>query len=482
LAITLTLASDIRSVFREQAQSVARHLRDAGESRICRIAAIEPTPSIANLQAGDVSAMLREELAKQQIAVDDHSPWRLVADFSQAEADGDGVLDFLLVETRLIHVENGATRLVASRITDSGILASLKLEPESGPAVALRRLAQDTAAYLEKNGKKSVSVDVASCPGGVLGMAQRFIRFLQTEGAHRDIAVVKHNADVTARVDYTIVGHDKARNAGDPKYVTIDMKVNLVDRLNQNLESFQQPIELDPATLEKTDDYQGVGMLAVVGGATTTLDPQKTVVDRQLDCLESILHPSAFKVQCETRSEPDSPYGAVIEVEGQAREPQVHDGQAFAPIRRGEKYAIRIINRSEYDAAVEVWIDGMSMFQFTEPEFRQYRWIVIPAKGEGLVRGWHRNNGVSDAFEVTAYSKSAAATVLPQQKRIGTMTLVFRRAWEPGHRPPNEPALAQRSEGDATGRGPSVVQVYKVVNRIAGVPCAAVTIRYTKEL
>jgi hypothetical protein len=205
------------------------------------------------------------------------------------------------------------------------------------------------------------------------------------------------------------------------------------------------------------------------------------VAARQLDVIESIRSPSVYVNGYEIRSDLNSPYAAMVEVGGKPRMPEEREGQAFVPISREERYGIRLFNRSNYDLAVEIWIDGISMFEFTEPEFRNYQWVVIPKKTDGLIRGWHRNNSASDAFEVTAYSKSAVASVLPKQKRIGTITLVFRRAWEPGKRPPlDEPTLAQRSEGDATGRGPSVDQKYALATRIAGVPCAVVTIRYTK--
>jgi hypothetical protein len=168
----------------------------------------------------------------------------------------------------------------------------------------------------------------------------------------------------------------------------------------------------------------------------------------------------------------------------EARAPEVKDGETFVPIRRGEVYVIRLINRSEHDAAVTVAIDGLSMFAFSEVKDAKsgapkYTHVIVDPGKQSDIKGWHVTNEQSDSFQVTEYAKSAAAELnLQSGSGLGTITVCFAAAWAKA-RPADEPEDPTR-EAAATGRGPRIDQKYTEVVRKIGVLRATVSVRYTR--
>ena len=114
------------------------------------------------------------------------------------------------------------------------------------------------------------------------------------------------------------------------------------------------------------------------------------------------------------------------------------DNLAFLNIARGEVYAVRALNKSKFDAAMTLTIDGLNMFAFSDN--KAYEFAIIPAASEGIILGWHRNNEVSDAFQVSEYSKSAVFKQMPNSSSIGTIHVSF-----PG---PPGPRTAHRPEDE----------------------------------
>jgi hypothetical protein len=140
-------------------------------------------------------------------------------------------------------------------------------------------------------------------------------------------------------------------------------------------------------------------------------------------------------------------------------------------------------NQSEYDAAVRLSIDGLSIFRFSElrnPDGQpRYQFYVIP-KGQSIeLKGWHKTNEKVSSFRVTSYAESAAASIQHEQN-IGTITATFSAAWpKDGPRPQDEDTIAKGS-GNATGFGPVVTQLAKEVERQEGKLRASISLRYTR--
>ena len=149
----------------------------------------------------------------------------------------------------------------------------------------------------------------------------------------------------------------------------------------------------------------------------------------------------------------DCPYGIEILVEeaGNLKPRRAHLARhnALVQLGRDEIYAVRLINRSPYEAAVGLTIDGLSMFAFSENQ--TYEYMIVDPGAEPVITGWHITNERADAFKVTEYSRSAAARSFSSPgTSVGTITAIFRAAWPEGDSPPvDEPS--SRTADSATG-------------------------------
>jgi len=165
------------------------------------------------------------------------------------------------------------------------------------------------------------------------------------------------------------------------------------------------------------------------------------------------------------------------------------DGLAFLKINRREVYAVTLINGSPYEVAVTLSVDGLSMYAFSEN--KNYTVATVPAAkdgqpGLGVIPGWHISNERSDAFQVDAYSKSAAATLVPASKSVGTITASFQAAWPQGtNPPPDEGVKSGARDADATARGGQVNPAqtkFVEVSRDIGKIRSSVSVHYNKAL
>jgi hypothetical protein len=229
--------------------------------------------------------------------------------------------------------------------------------------------------------------------------------------------------------------------------------------------------------------------LASMFGLTAQLPPNAGPKARTEKLKESIEHPRAHVANTQIAAGADSPYAIEILVKsGDQFVPRAPSddgsGRAFVQIKRHEIYAIRLINNSPHDAAVNVTIDGLNMFTFSALKDNKtgqplYTHVLVAKQSNGTILGWHRDNEKSDSFLVGEYAKSAAAEMLVHNSAtIGTITACFAAAW-PKNGPPPKDEPASRS-GDATVRGPEVSAKYTEVERVWGVVRASVSVRYTK--
>lgn len=238
-------------------------------------------------------------------------------------------------------------------------------------------------------------------------------------------------------------------------------------------------------------------------GVTAKLDPRdQNPEDRNKDLLKSVKNsqdpqaPANFSIDATgfQVSAKDSPYAVEIVVGSTVSDDQLKDGRPrriealgkfpFISINRDEIYAIRLHNHSEFDAAVELKIDGLSVFDFSEIKkddgTPKYKFYFVPAKSSITVHGWHINHTKQASFLVTKYADSAAAKQ-NRQGSLGTITALFCASWEDDAKmPPDEPTDLPRGEGDATGFGPNLRQATREVERSIGVLRSTVSLRYTK--
>jgi hypothetical protein len=187
------------------------------------------------------------------------------------------------------------------------------------------------------------------------------------------------------------------------------------------------------------------------------------------------------RVQADRRSR----YAIAIEIKASGRHlprpSREEDGRAFVAIQRGEAFGVRLINDADHDAAVELTLDGLSMFAFSDN--KNYHHIIVPRHSNVLIKGWHRNNRVSDKFLITDYAKSAVAELLANPDQIGTITTTFAAAWNPEEGPPADETAQVRdlfNPGPAVGRGSPVLTPFKEVKREFGRIREVVSVRYRK--
>jgi hypothetical protein len=162
-----------------------------------------------------------------------------------------------------------------------------------------------------------------------------------------------------------------------------------------------------------------------------------------------------------------------------------NDGLAFVNIRRGEVYAVKVINRAEHDMAATLAIDGLTMFAFSEN--KGYEVVIVPKGQQGVIPGWHITNERSDAFQVSEYAKSAVAKLLPTSSSIGTISVSFKAAWPKDvDPPPDEVDVKQHArDADATARGKPVDPKdthYNEVIRNIGKLRESVSVHYNKAI
>src|SRR5262245_950465 len=237
----------------------------------------------------------------------------------------------------------------------------------------------------------------------------------------------------------------------------------------------------------------GDNVVAALFGTTAKLPANLPPAKRNAELEKSLDKPKVHIQGPRVSAAADSPYAVEIWAapqpggKYQPRPATVQDGLAFVPLRRGEVFGVRLINKSPHDAAVTLTIDGLNLYAFSDlkdPKTGRPRYtvVVVGAGREVFLPGWHRTNEVSEEFVITEYAKSAAAS-LRSSAPTGTVTAAFAAAWPKDQPPPaDEPKnpTGNSRSADAVGRGARVQQKYVEVERDIGVVRATVSVRYTK--
>ena len=236
----------------------------------------------------------------------------------------------------------------------------------------------------------------------------------------------------------------------------------------------------------------GPESVSVVQGLTVSLDGLVNDTDRLKAVLDAHRRGNAetpgFVLSGTTLSvREDSKYAMEILVRTgdvyQAQSLVNSKGQPFVDLPVEAIYAVRLINRSSTAAAVDLRVDGVSSFAFSDTGSNF--WIIEPNSAVE-VRGWHRTNTDTAEFRVVEkFEEGAAFQAKVSANATGVITAGFRAAWKPGTAPPqDEPGQVAENGGrerKATGFGKNITVETEQVNLVIGAPRDILTVRYDRE-
>ncbi len=333
----------------------------------------------------------------------------------------------------------------------------------------LATIAEKLAEFLKTDKNQSVSVGRFGCPKTLgVNAGPGLVKALHQE-LNRHGIKVQRGAEYGVEGEYTLL--DEHPKEGVP---AARISAKLVDRSG----AVKTQVDL---YVEKAQD------IAVLFGATAEVNYEFGEPDPLMVLHDRIVEPQVDVEIGTTRvaATPESLYAVeVLIAEGadySPRSPEDQNGQAFVPIQRDEIYAVRLINDSDQDAAATLSIDGLNMFVFSENP--HYRYVIVPAKSHGVIKGWHRTNEITEAFKVTEFAGAAVAELGADDADLGVITVAFSQAWSKNSPPTREyqQMLARRGEVLGTGRGPSLEQRFEVVERTIGPLQTVISVRYTRD-
>ena len=363
-------------------------------------------------------------------------------------------------------------RAICLTLVLAGLSGSAASARADGLDDAVKGIVDRLASYLKSKGETSISLGQFDGPPQLSatsgpGVSQKFSEHFG-----------RHGIDIRKRAKIGLKG-EYALFKGPTGAFGVKLSGSLVDAFGDVLTDFE--FEAEPGSFSKVVDQEED--LAVLLGATAELFPEDSKEDRRRDLKDRVLNAQVHVAGSRAAASPTSPYQVEILVNEQPRPLHEEEGMAGLVLQRGEAYAIRLYNNSDYEAAVKVAIDGLNVMTFStlrdpagQPKYSLY---IIPPHRSVTLRGWHKTNQQVSEFLVTSYADSAAGS-LQHTQNLGTITATFAAAWsKEGSPPPDEDATA-KGEGNATGFGAPLKQETREVHRIIGRLRAAVSLRYAK--
>jgi len=139
------------------------------------------------------------------------------------------------------------------------------------------------------------------------------------------------------------------------------------------------------------------------------------------------------------------PYELQLLVQGTPARTFLHDGEAFVLGHLGERYTLRVLNRSGRRVEAVVSVDGRDVIDGNPADWRTKRGYLVPAFGSVDIDGWRLSQEQAAAFRFSSVRDSYAART-GNGREVGVIGVaVFPERWSP--RPlPIEPEQGARPE------------------------------------
>ena len=363
---------------------------------------------------------------------------------------------------------------IRSRMTGTLFLAGIVVMGITGPVLGsqcslraeLRDLACQISKKLSQAGESSISIGQVTGPPQLAASGGPMIKHVLSEELKQRGVCVKMRSKYGLGLRYRLIS-----DAASGRHA-VELAGEVSDLDGNRIYIFRRAVF-------------GEEVIASVFGITCTV-PSTADGSRDEAVASRVRHPAPPCLTTHIRSCEKTPYSIeMLVLDGSCGrystlKAESRDSLAFVSIGRNREYAIQVHNRSDTDAVVRVYIDGLSMFSFSKS--REYTHVIVPARSSTLIKGWHRDNCVSNRFLVTRYADSPAARILQNTSDIGTVTVMFSAAWEnEDDRPGDEPVSdCRRKSVNGTAVGKPVTVRYSEVSRWTGVVRSIVSVRYSR--
>jgi hypothetical protein len=356
-------------------------------------------------------------------------------------------------------------------MSTAGCLLSTPARAEDALRTELAAVAKGIAEAVKGLGHETIAVGEFTGPAQLASSGGPVITKTLTEELPKNGLTVKRVAAVGVKGEFEDV---KDKQSG---LLAARIKGTVTDRSGQVLFTFSRGVFSET-------------VLAALFGTTAKLPTDLPPAERNSELEKSLDKPKVFVQGSRVSAAADSPYAVEVWAapqpggKYQPRSAGVQDGLAFVPLRRGEVFGVRLVNKSPLDAAVTLTIDGLNLYAFSDvkdPKTGRPRYtvVIVGAGQEVFLPGWHRTNEVSEEFVITEYARSASAE-LRSTAPTGTITAAFAAAWPKDKPPPADEPSGNSRSADAVGRGARVAQKYIEVERNVGVVRSTVSVRYSK--
>ena len=340
----------------------------------------------------------------------------------------------------------------------------------------LTAAAADIQKYLKGLGAKSVAL------GAIRSASDEKISHGPGMGLRlkNQLTAVGIKMDPTTR--YGVVGQYEAKDDAKSKRVLIQLTLWVVDntKAGAKLIAFPRAIYGEDALIEL------LAPAAIAIPPSTPDDKREDHIVRSIDELRT--KPQWVIDKTVVYAGADKVYGVeflVKDIDGKiaGRAPKADDGDLVIDLKKGETFRIRLVNKSKYELAATVQIDGLNTFSFGafEKLDEKPRWLVAAGK-EADIAGWPTGDGKSREFLVTDYAGSAVAELGGDKAKLGVLTVVFAACWpKKGAAPADEPSLDGSKGSTGVGRGAEIDTPLEKVERTFGRTRASISLRYGKD-
>ena len=125
------------------------------------------------------------------------------------------------------------------------------------------------------------------------------------------------------------------------------------------------------------------------------------------------------------------PYELQLLVGGAPTSTFRHDGDTFVLGRLGDRYPLRVVNRSDRRVEAVVSVDGRDVIDGKPADWREKRGYLVPAFGSIDIDGWRISQQEAAAFRFSTVPRSYAART-GNEREVGIIGVaIFPERWYP---------------------------------------------------